>query len=113
MQYAIRSEGEHDYRYDNDLTWTAGPGIFVINREDYTLAFQAVCSGEFKGKDEFRGRAADDTAINSVFVGGRVSGTWKDRFTAEVGLDVPVHVWNSAVQIVPDYRVRGTLSWAF
>jgi hypothetical protein len=30
LQYAIRSEGDFDYRYANDLTWAGGPGAYVL-----------------------------------------------------------------------------------
>ena len=112
-QYAIRSKGDHDYRYANDFQWSGGPGVYVIERDDYTLSFQAVCSGETKGKDEFRGQKSEDTAVTAVFLGPKITGTWKDRISAGVELAVPVDIDNSSLQAVPNYRVRGAISIAF
>jgi hypothetical protein len=113
VQYVVRGDGDHDYDYANDFQWTAGPGFTLIDRESHTLSFQFICSGETKGEDEFRGRKADDTSITQVFIGPKFSGTWRDRFAAEFALDVPVHQYNSGVQVVPDYRIRASINWMF
>jgi hypothetical protein len=113
LQYALRGEGDHDYNYADDLLWSGGPGFTLIDRETQSLALQLVCSGETKGEDEFRGTRADDTSVTQVFLGPKVIATWQDKLTAEFGVDLPVHQYNSGVQIVPDYRVRAVLSWSF
>ncbi|MEO8351401.1 MAG: hypothetical protein ABI680_06700 [Chthoniobacteraceae bacterium] len=113
VQYAIRGEGSFDYRFANDFSFSAGPGVYLIDQPTHTLALHAIVSGETKGKDEFRGMAADDTAATTIFLGPRIAATWRDRFSAEVELDVPVSRDNSALQIVPDYRLRAAVSWAF
>ncbi|MEQ1861409.1 MAG: hypothetical protein ABMA13_15915 [Chthoniobacteraceae bacterium] len=113
VQYAIRGDGEHNYDFANDLLWSGGPGVTLIERDTHTLSVQLVCSGETKGEDEFRGRRAADTATTQVFLGPKISGTWRERFAAEVGLEVPIHRDNSGVQIMPDYRLRAAMSWSF
>lgn len=113
LQYAIRTEGRFGYQYANDLLWYAGPGYFALLHDDYSLGVQAVASGEAKGKDTLDGERLDDTAITSVYMGPALRGTWKDRLSFEVGLDLPLLQNNSALQIVPDYRIRGSLSLRF
>lgn len=113
VQYTIRSEGSHDYRYANDLTWSGGPGFYLKDDPDLTLAVQLVCSGESKGRDRFRGEAAADTAATTVYLGPKFSGTLRERISAEVELDVPIYRDNSALQLVPDYRVRLALAIQF
>lgn len=76
-----------------------------------SLGIQALASGEAKGNDKLNGVRLDDTAITSVYIGPALRGTWKDWLTAEVGLDLPLLQNNSALQIVPDYRIRGALTW--
>jgi hypothetical protein len=63
MSYAIRTEGDFDYRYANDLIWSTGPGVFLILNEDWTASLQFLVSGEDKGLDKFRGEKAEDTGI--------------------------------------------------
>lgn len=113
VQYAIRGQGEHHYDYANDLLWSGGPGITLIERDTHTLSLQFVCSGETKGEDVFYGETATDTATTQVFLGPKIIGTWRDRFSAEVELDAPVLQENSGVQMMPDYRLRAAVSWSF
>jgi hypothetical protein len=113
VQYAVRTDGAYDYRFANDFSFSTGPAVYVFDQPTHTLALHAIVSGETKGKDEFRGAAAEDTAATNIFLGPRIAVTWGDRFSGEVEFDVPVVRKNSALQIVPDYRVRAALSWAF
>lgn len=113
VQYAIRSEGDHDYRYANDFSWSGGPGFYLKDDAELTVAVQCVCSGKTKGKDEFRGERAEDTALTAVYLGPKFSGTYRDRISADVELGIPVGIDNSALQIVPDYRVRAGFSVQF
>jgi hypothetical protein len=112
-QYAIRSTGDFDYRYANDLTWSGGPGYYFRMTERHSLALQLVVSGETKGCDTFQGETAADTGITTVFLGPLMNYTWSDKLNAEVGVDFPVSIDNTALQIVPDYRVRAALIWHF
>jgi hypothetical protein len=112
-QYAIRSEGDFDYRYANDLTWTGGPGVMALLEHGYSLGLQAVVTGETKGKDELDGVPADDTGITAVYVGPEITFTWGSSLGADLVLDVPVVQNNTALQIVADYRIRAGLTWHF
>jgi hypothetical protein len=112
-QYAIRTEGDFDYRYANDLTWLAGPGAFAVLTHDWTVTVQALVAGETKGKDEIDGVAADDTGITSLFAGPGFALTWGTSLHAELAADLPVVRHNTAVQVVPDYRLRGAFTWRF
>src|SRR6266516_1387352 len=112
-QYSIRSKGDFDYRYADDLAWWGGPGVFLALNESYTVALQLNVSGETKGRDTFQGAKADDTGITSVFLGPQISVTWGERLSAELGADLPVSIDNTALQTVPDYRVRAAVNWRF
>ena len=113
MQYTLRSTGDFDYRYANDLTWSGGPGYYYLMTERHSLALQLAVSGETKGCDTFQGETAGDTGITTVFLGPLINYTWSDKLIAEVGVDFPVCIDNTALQIVPDYRVRAALIWHF
>jgi len=113
VQYAIRSEGDYDYRFANDLSWEAGPGIYLLLGHAYTVALQCMLTGEHKGTDTFQGNPAADTGLTSVYLGPRLTATWQDRLSAEIGADFPVTIRNTALQAVPDYRLRAALTWHF
>jgi long-subunit fatty acid transport protein len=85
----------------------------LVLSENFTISLQANVSGETKPRDEFNGAKAADTGITSVFLGPEILFTWRDKLSAEFGVDVPVSVDNTALQIVPDYRLRAAVTWHF
>lgn len=112
VQFTLRSEGDHQYRFANDLIWNGGPGYYVIRNAQGVAGIQFVVSGEHKDLDRFRGRPAEDTGITSVFVGPRLVGS-RGRWSAEFGAELPVLIDNTSIQLVPDYRLRGGVSYHF
>jgi len=113
LQYAIRTKGDFQHQYANDLTWFGGPGVYLALNHRYTLSLQAVVSGETKGKDTFAGVPDDDSAETLVYVGPQVNFTWGSRLSVLVGADFPVVRENSGTQVMPDYRVRAAVTWRF
>jgi opacity protein-like surface antigen len=112
-QYAIRSAGAFDYQYANDLSWSGGPGVYLALKDDYTLTFQAIVSGEYKKEDTIRGAATDDTAETSVYLGPQLNFTYGSRLSAQVGADLPVSIVSSGEQIVPTFRIHAAVTWRF
>jgi hypothetical protein len=113
VQYTIRSLGDIDYRYANDLSWFVKPGGYLWLSHTETLGLQLAFTGEDKGKDSLAGATAEDTGITSVFIGPELSFTWKENLSAELGAEFPLVTDNTALQLVPDYRVKAALTWRF
>jgi hypothetical protein len=113
LQYAIRSEGDFQHHYANDLTWFGGPGVYLVLGHQYTVSLQAVVSGETKGKDTFSGVPDGDSAETLVYLGPQVNLTWGSRLAVVAGVDLPVSRDNSGLQVLPDYRVRGAVTLRF
>jgi hypothetical protein len=113
MQYTIRSEGRFDYQAANDLSWSGGPGVYLILTHKCTVAAQCVVSGETKGQDSVKGVPTDDTAETIVYVGPQINVTWSSKLSAQVGADLPVNFQSTGNQLVPDYRVHGAVTWRF
>jgi hypothetical protein len=113
MQYAIRSEGDFQHQYANDWTWSGGPGVYVALKDDYTIALQAVVSGESKGKDTFAGVPDDDSAETIVYLGPQISATWSENLSVNLGADLPVSRAETGEQVVPDFRIHAAFSWKF
>lgn len=111
FHYAICSEGDYGYRFANDLTWDGGPGYYLLSDSAQTLALQAAVSGEHKGQDMYRDQTVDSTGFTAVYVGPKITYTWKDRLTAHFGVDFPVSITNSGLQAVPGPRVRAGFTW--
>lgn len=113
VQYAIRSEGDYDYRYANALSWEGGIGAYLLLTHSHTLALEMMVTGDYKRTDTFQGEAAADTAMNAVYIGPKLVGTWGDDLSADLGVDLPVKLQNSAFQTVPDLRLRAGITWRF
>jgi hypothetical protein len=113
VQYSIRSEGDFQHQYANDLTWFAGPGAYLALGHSYTLSIQGIVSGETKGKDTFAGVPDEDSAETLVYLGPQVNFTWGSKLSALAGVDLPVYRDNSGTQVMPNYRVRAAVTWRF
>ena len=113
MQYAARTTGDFDYRYANDLTWSGGPGAYLMLGDVWTLSLQLNVSGEHKGLDTFQGSKAEDTGMTAVYLGPQLQLGWKSTVSVDLGVDIPVLQQNTAFQTVPDYRIRGSVTFRF
>ena len=118
IQYVARNEGAYQYRFANDLLFAGGPGAYVLAGdalfgEPYTLRAQAMFSGETKGNDSIGDVHETDTGITSLYLGPAFGFGWGTHLAAEISADLPVLLNNTQLQIVPDYRLRGGVSWRF
>ena len=112
MQFTLRGDGSHHYHFANDLSWDGGPGYYLVRNRQTIVGLQFLISGEHRDVDRFRGAKAEDTGITSVFVGPRAVAS-RGRWSAEIDVDLPVSIDNTALQVVPDYRLRGGISFHF
>jgi hypothetical protein len=112
VEFTLRGDGAHQYHFANDLIWDGGPGYYFLRNGDTVVGLQFVVSGEYKDTDRFRGKVAEDTGITSNFLGPRILAS-RGRWSVEAGVDVPVSIHNTALQIVPDYRVRAAVALQF
>jgi hypothetical protein len=113
VQYLLRTEGDFDYEFANDLMWSGGPGEFVLLTHQYTVGIQAELTGESKGNDTVNGVRATDTAITALYMGPDLRFTWGTSLGANLAVDLPLLQNNSDLQIVPNFRLRGGMTWRF
>ena len=112
VQFTLRGDGDFQYHLANDLVWSGGPGYYFLRNQQTIAGLEFEVSGEHKDLDRFRGKPADDTGITSVFLGPRIvvsHGHW----SAEIAAEFPAAMDNTSLQVVPDYRLRGGLSFHF
>jgi len=111
-QFTPRGDGAHQYNFANDLSWNGGPGYYFVRNRQTIVGLQFACSGEHKDVDRFRGQPAEDTGITSVFLGPRVIVS-HGKLSAEFAAELPVSIDNTALQVVPDYRLRASFAVRF
>jgi hypothetical protein len=110
--YTLRTEGAHDYEYADNMIWYGGPGLHFVRSQRTQLSLQFFISSGHKGRDSLRGEPVKNTANTSVFLGPRVLfslGKW----SGNIGIELPVMLDNSSLQVVPDYRLQGSLWMRF
>ncbi|MFL6543259.1 MAG: hypothetical protein ACJ8I9_08835 [Chthoniobacterales bacterium] len=112
LQFALRGDGAHQYHFANDLSWSGGPGYYFVRKPSAIVGVQLVASGEHKDLDRFQGQPAEDTGITSVFLGPRFVASI-GKWTGELSAEFPVSIDNTALQVVPDYRLRASIGVRF
>ena len=112
-QYFIRSEGEFDYQYGNELSVSGGPGVYVLFDEAKTFAIHCHAGYETKAHDSVDGVDREDGIAMAWYIGPALTVTIGERFSGTVNVDIPLHIVNRGTMDVPDYRVRGGLTWRF
>ena len=113
LQYAFRTEGDFNYRYQNDLLWSLGAGRYLLTEDENSFSLKANLSGEYKGMDIFEGNKVEDTGINSMFLGPEINFTVGKSLFGFLALDLPLLLDNTSFQVVPDYRLRWAITYLF
>lgn len=113
VQYFIRTRGDFGYRFGNELSISGGPGYYLLFKEFQTLALMANVNYETKARDHVRGEKRDSGILTSWYAGPGLVFTWGEHFSATVNADLPIRIVTRDFQTVPDYRVRGGLTWNF
>ena len=113
VQYFIRTRGDFDYRFGNELSVSGGPGVYVWFEENSTVALQAAFSYETKARDRIDDEKRADGIAAAWYASPGVIFTWGEHFSATCHVDIPLNIENRSVQVVPDYRIRGGLTWSF
>jgi hypothetical protein len=111
-QFTLRGQGAHDYDFANDISWSGGPGYYFVRNRETIIGIQLACSGEHKDTDRFHGEHADDTGFTSVFLGPRLLAS-HGKLSAELAAEIPVSIDNTALQAVPDYRLKASIGIRF
>ncbi len=112
LGYTFRTEGDHDYRYADDLTWEVVPSFVAYSEEGKSLSVGLAYSGEHKGKDELAGVKDGDTSITATFLGPVLAYQMGD-FSFDGGVHFPANIENSGHQLVPGTRYILGISYSF
>ncbi len=113
IQYTIRTEGDFNYEFDNDLIWAVLPAYYLLLEHDYTVASGLGLSGEHKGKDRLAGSELDGSDISNIYLGPELILSFKGKYSAQIGFDFRVSNKDREADIVPENRVRASLAYRF
>lgn len=113
VQYYLRTEGEDTFEYGDELMVSGGPGGYLLLKDNFTLSLQALAVYDTLARDELLGRKSDRTGMTAWYLGPQVTLTWGERFSANAGADLPLHIANNGFQNVPNFRVHAGISCRF
>jgi hypothetical protein len=113
IQYYLRTEGESTYQYGNELMVSGGPGAYLVTADSATLSLQFNAAYETEARDKLFGKKSDHTGMTAWYAGPLLNLTWGAHFSANAGVDIPLHIENNGFQNVPDYRIHGGVTWRF
>jgi len=113
FQYTIRTEGDFDYEFADDISWNIGPGYYLyLGGHDFSLAGRATFSGEDKANDKLAGQTLSGTAITNLYLGPEILATWRGKYTGELALDIPITTTSDALE-EPEARIRASIGYRF
>lgn len=113
FQYYLRTEGEHDFEFGDEILVSGGPGRYLVVSDAWTLNAQFNGFYETEARDKILGQKTDRTGMTAWYVGPQLSLTWGERLAANAGADFPLRIANNGLQNVPEYRVHGGVSFRF
>ncbi|HIF63800.1 MAG TPA: hypothetical protein EYG16_10585 [Deltaproteobacteria bacterium] len=112
LDYALRTEGDHDYQHADDLTIAGGPGVFFTHGPtEHRVAMQLMATMQSKGQDTQAGEKVSGSALTALYLGPRILYSWRTSLVGHLALDLPAVLNNSGLSLVPDYRLRVGLTW--
>ena len=111
-QYTLRGQGDYKYQFADDLSWSGGPGCYLVRQKANSIGLQGVISGETKGYDRFEGEPDTDTGVTAVYLGPRIIAN-SGRWNGEITVDIPVLMNTTQFQTSPSWRIRAGFSFRF
>ena len=113
FQYYLRTEGDSEFKYGDELMVSGGPGFLLVQTRTCSLGLQVNAVYDWMSRDELLGRISDRTGMTAWYLGPLLTFSWGTRFSANAGVDVPLQIRNAWFQTVPNYRLHGGVSWNF
>jgi hypothetical protein len=112
-QYLLHTVGTDGFQFGDEIQISGGPGRYLFATESGSLSLQANVVYSSMARDTLQGKVSDRTGQTGWFLGPQLNFTWSEHFTANWGIDIPLHITENGFQAVPDYRIHGGISWRF
>ncbi len=69
FQYTLKTEGDFNYEFGDDLQWALSPGYYLFLDHSYTTALRLRFSGEYKFKDKLENEKLENSDEFNIFLG--------------------------------------------
>ena len=113
VQAFLRTEGDHSYRFGNEVFWFLSGGYYLIVEKAHSLALNLRFSGQSKGQDRLAGSKFDDSEELNMFLGPELIFSMGRNFLFQVAADFEVENDDSAREVAARQRFLSTLTYRF
>lgn len=113
LQYTIRTEGDYNYQFANDLIGSIGTGYYFLLEHDHTVAGLISLYGEFKGKDHLNGELVTGSQVSNLYLGPEAIVTLGENVGVSAGLSFRITGEDVNATVVPDTRFTASVSYRF
>jgi hypothetical protein len=113
FQYYLRTQGEADFKYGDELMLSGGPGYFLFLEKQWTLSLQGNLVYDFMERDELLGRPSNRTGSREWYLGPTLYASFGMHLSGNAGIDLPLHIDNNGFQSVPKYRLHAGITYRF
>jgi hypothetical protein len=112
-QYTIRTEGDFNYEFADDFLWSLASGYYIFLEHDFTMAGLMSLSGEHKGLDSIDDQLVEGSKVSNLYLGPGLLLAINKKIGAELNFDFRVTDEDSGAAVVPETRIRASLSYRF
>jgi len=108
----IRTEGDHDYHYADDLYLSSHVGRVLHRTPVSELRLRGGILGEFRDADEQGGVSIDHSEFTAYYAQGTLIYS-AGALSGELGIDLPIEQESGAPSLVPESRIRASFGVNF
>lgn len=111
-QYILRTEGDHDYEYGDDLILGASARWYALLSDDNSVAIGIDVSSDDREPDSVLGEEGEDNPT-AAYAGPAIDVNLGENLSLNAALDLPIAGRNEGLHGAADHRVRLGLGWLF
>lgn len=111
LQYSIRTEGDYDYQFGNDLLTNFSPGYYIYLEHDWAVAGLVSFSGEFKDKDQIESSDVAGSGVSNLYLGPALIASFGDRLAGELRYEFRITDEDAGASVVPEAKIRASLGY--
>lgn len=111
-QYLLRTEGDYDYQYGNELILNAGARYYVVLRANSYIALGADITRDKRERDEVLGEKQESTPASS-YIGPAIEAAFGENFSLFAAWDIAIEGEDEGLHGAADKRARAGVNFAF
>lgn len=113
VQYILRTEGDYNYQYANDLRWRAGVGADLFRQGDVTAGPVMSLIGLHRDRDSLDGEDVENSGMDLIGLQPELRINSGKNLMIRVAVFTPINEDVNGLQIVQDHTIRLGVTYGF